>query len=510
MRIKLDPRKLLFRPPILIKQTPHQALRSVTSKSGLGVYASSDSLFKGAVFGRDSLEVAEDLLPIKGKLVERILLTLASLQGETLNHDNEEEPGKIIHEYRTSSIDGKQIDHNSAEILRRLSEQWGGTSSQLAYYGSIDATPLYIKVLYWYCTIYGKGILSKKVQLRSGHVLPVSIILSNAVDWVTQKLANSGSGLLEYKRLNPKGLENQVWKDSNEFYVHTNGKWANHKKPIASIEVQATVYDALKGAANLLPNKSTELEALAVKLRNRTIELLWRDELEYFALGTDYDKKGKLRVIETITANPAEILDSSFFNDLPLEEARRYVSGITKRIMGTEFLTDAGIRSRSLNEAKLVSFWDYHGSYVTWPKETYDIIKGLKRQGFQKLAKELENRLLNVVKAMQCYPEFVYVDYRGRVLGMPNRRESYGELIFVDSSNRPEKVQAWTVSAIVAISSSHHRRFNRQPGSSNWQKKLEKEILGHIPHMAIFKTQRELAARYPGYPYVLSDNQVHD
>jgi hypothetical protein len=74
--------------PILLKRpskwtTPVLALRTVTSKNGLGVYASSDRLFRGAVFGRDSLEVAEDLMYLRPKLVERILLTLGSLQGET-------------------------------------------------------------------------------------------------------------------------------------------------------------------------------------------------------------------------------------------------------------------------------------------------------------------------------------------------------------------------------------------------------------------------------------------
>src|SRR5476651_1146319 len=87
-----------------IRLTPSQALYSVTSKTGLGVYASSDRLFRGAVFGRDSLEVAEDLMYIKPRLVEKIILTMASLQGEDNNEANEEEPGKIIHEYRTPHI----------------------------------------------------------------------------------------------------------------------------------------------------------------------------------------------------------------------------------------------------------------------------------------------------------------------------------------------------------------------------------------------------------------------
>ncbi|HET9850667.1 MAG TPA: hypothetical protein VFP35_03535 [Candidatus Saccharimonadales bacterium] len=486
--------------------TPSMALRSVTSKNGMGVFASSDHLYKNAVFGRDSLEVAEDLMPIRRKLVERILLTLASLQGETLNEDNEEEPGKIIHEYRSSRIDGKPIDDHSAEILRRLSERWGGTTSQLAYYGSVDSTPLFLRAVYWYCTLYGKTILDKRVQLLSGHIQTFSNVVDNAADWLVNKISESKSGLIEYHRLNPKGIENQVWKDSNEFYVHTNGRPANHAGPIASVEVQGLAYDALLAAAKMLDHRADELNALAAQLRTRTLELLWIPQLDYFALGADYDQDGRVRLIETITANPAELLDTTFFGGMPSEQAQRMISGIAHRILGPEFLTDAGVRSRSLYEANLVSFWDYHGSYTSWPKETYDIAKGFKRQGLPRLAYELENRLLNMTRAMKSFPEFVYVDLRGRVMGMPNRRTSHGQLVFVDSKNKPEKVQAWTVSAITAINAA--KRPRKFKTSDSWQAKLESEMLADIPHMPKLKTQKELSARYPAYPYKLIDNQL--
>src|SRR5437868_2289161 len=86
--------------PVIL--APNLALRKVTSKTGKGVYASNDTLFKGAVFGRDSLEVAEDLITVKPKLVQHILMTLASLQGLHSHDVNEEEHGKIVHEYRTT------------------------------------------------------------------------------------------------------------------------------------------------------------------------------------------------------------------------------------------------------------------------------------------------------------------------------------------------------------------------------------------------------------------------
>jgi glycogen debranching enzyme len=488
-----------------VASTPAQALKSVTSKSGLGVYASSDRLFRGAVFGRDSLEVAEDLMYIKPLLVEKIILTLASLQGETQNKMNEEEPGKIIHEYRTPTVDGKPINSISREIYNHLSRMWGGNENSLAYYGSVDSTPHFIKVLTAYCHAYGMEILTKSVTLRSGRTESVLGVLDNAIEWLCRHLDSSKSGLIEYHRKNPHGIENQVWKDSREFYVHENGQLASHSRPISSIEVQGLTYDAFMMAAELLPSKKSRLETYAKAIQGRTLELLWEPKREYFGLGTDYDDQNELRLIRTVTANPAELLDSHILNDLPEAQKRKYISGIVREIMGTDFLTDAGIRSRALSEAKLVEFWDYHGSYVTWPKETYDIAKGLRRQGFPALARELENRLLNVVKATRSYPEFIYVDPRGRVLGIPTLSKTHGELVFVSSTNRPERVQAWTVSAILAIQ--YQRRWLSAPKSHQhpWQKALEKEVLQHIPLVPRLRFSRELSARYPSYPYEIEE-----
>jgi glycogen debranching enzyme len=490
-----------------VRATPTLALKSVTSKSGLGVYASSDRLFRGAVFGRDSLEVAEDLMNIKPKLVEKILLTLASLQGEVDNKDNEEEPGKIIHEFRTPMVDGKPINLVSREIYDRLSRMWGGDGESLAYYGSVDSTPHFIKVLTSYCHTYGMEILTKQVKLRSGKVESVLGIIDNAIIWLTRHLDSSKSGLIEYHRRNPHGIENQVWKDSREFYVHENGQVASHSHPISSIEVQGLTYDALTLAAELLPSKKSKLESYSQKIQKRTIETLWEPQREYFGLGTDYGADGNLRVIKTITANPAELLDSKMLENLSPDVSRKYISGIVREIMGTDFLTDAGVRSRALSEAKLVEFWDYHGSYVTWPKETYDVAKGLRRQGFPALARELENRLLNVIKATKSYPEFIYVDPRGRVLGIPTPSRTHGEMVLVDSPNRPEKIQAWTVSAILAIEYQRRRISSRKTHQQPWQLKLEKEVLQHIPLVPRLRSSKELSARYPAYPYEINDKE---
>lgn len=488
-------------------KSPSQALKTVTSKEKMGVYASSDTLFKGAIFGRDSLEVAEDLLRIKPKLVENILLTLAALQGEARNDVNEEEPGKIVHEYRRKVVDKKPISGRSLEIFDQLSGHWGGDGQTLAYYGSVDATPHFLRVLGGYTQLYGQEILLNQIKLRSGDRITLALAAERALDWLLEKLQASKSGFLEYKRRNPSGLLNQVWKDSDEFYVHTTGEPVNHGQPISSIEVQAIAFDALKHASVIFEKRAPELERVAASLQEKALQIFWNSENEYFALGTDFGKSGTLRIIDTITANPAETLESGLFDGIAPAEKEKYIGGIVKMIMSEEFLTDAGIRSRGLSESRLVEFWDYHGSFTTWPKETGDIARGLRWQGFDRLSLELENRLLNTVKALRAYSEFIYVDRRGRVLGAAATPHHHAQRLIVDSSNDPEKIQAWTVSAVMNIQFNRSRAsllsYRRQKLSAygRWQDALEKDVLQHLPLMPLFKSSKELYARYPAYPY---------
>jgi glycogen debranching enzyme len=489
----------LMRPPVL-------ALLSVTSKTELGVYASSDTLFRGAVFGRDSLVVADDLMTLRPGLVKRILLTMARLQGLAHHSANEEEPGKIIHEYRTRVVDHKALQGRPLEIFEDLSSRWGGDNESLIYYGSVDSTPHFIRALCEYCDFYSPRILLSKVVRRDGQTVTMLDIMIEALDWLEDKLKNSKSGLLEYRAHNQEGIKNQAWKDSDEFYIHESGRFVNHSRPVASIEVQSLAYDALLAAAEYLPQRAEKLQRQAYKLRDRTIKLLWQEDKSYFALGCDYTQSGRLRIIRTTTANPASLLNSGFFDKLPAPERKKYISGIVRNIMGTDFLTDAGIRSRALSEANLIPFWDYHGSYVSWPKETFDIAKGLRRQGFPELAKQLENRLLNVVRKSRGYPEFLYVDPRGRVLGSSSRAHRHTHALQVKSTNVPESIQAWTVSATFAITAD--RRLGLRLGKAKqmpWQAELEKEVMTHIPKVARFKTSYALNARYPDYPYDLKE-----
>jgi glycogen debranching enzyme len=144
---------------------PHQLglpdyLKIVEAADNWGVYASNGPNFKYAVFGRDSLVVADDLLATHKDLVYDIILVLAKLQGVTTNDDNEEEPGKIHHEFRQRQFNGEKIPEYSLGILNNLQRMWGNEGSDsMVYYGAYDSTPLYVRLVCKYVEYYGDAIL---------------------------------------------------------------------------------------------------------------------------------------------------------------------------------------------------------------------------------------------------------------------------------------------------------------------------------------------------------------
>lgn len=487
-----------------------EALNLVRAKDGEGVYASADVLFKGAVFGRDSLTCGRDILYVKPDLTHEVLLTMAKLQGVRRSELNEEEYGKIVHEKRLD----KDLDETSKLIFEELTsaegKNWGkewsdeDNSWRMVYYGSVDATPAYMQLLAEYIEYKGPAILEETVTRRDGKEVTIRQTFVDALSWTLQKLSHSRSGLLSYKRLNPTGIENQVWKDSREFYIHQDGTLANHADEIASIEVQALAYDALIRSAEVLPEQSDMLREIAHSLRQRTLDLLWLEEEQYFGVAVDVAADGTLRTMKTKAANAVALLDGSFFDGLPNHKRQQYVSSIVAMVMSDDFLTDAGIRSRALSEAHLVPFWDYHGSYASWPKETYSFIRGLRHQGFKGLAVQLENRLLNSVRRSGGFPELMYVDADGRVLhGQPNETADEDSII-VQGSNKPEHIQAWTVTPIMAVITDRLYGPVEEPKQALWQTALEAKILQQIPNIPFYRNKHELEERYPLFSYVLA------
>ena len=213
------------------------------------------------VFGRDSLRVAIDLIPTYPQLGRATVLRLAELQGVTFNQSREEEPGRIVHEARDKN------DPIAESLSERLSWGW-------PYYGSVDATPEFIRTLTAYCrlTEENQGFLSAEYVDRAGATRSIAYALDMAVECILRRLDSTNEGLLEFKSVLPKGIENQVWKDSWDAYHHADGTLADHQQGIASIEVQVTTFDALLDAAYLYHNVLDD-ENKAMYLRRRASRL---------------------------------------------------------------------------------------------------------------------------------------------------------------------------------------------------------------------------------------------
>ncbi|HEX6350110.1 MAG TPA: hypothetical protein VF160_12060 [Candidatus Dormibacteraeota bacterium] len=474
-----------------------QSLERVRAEGG-GLYGSAGELFSDAVFGRDSVEAAEDLLHLRPDIALEVILALAKLQG-TVDaapgpNSNEEEVGKIHHEHRSLFVGTRRISARSQQLLEMLSAMWGGTPESLTYYGSVDATPLYIRLIGRFCAAYGSGILTHPILNKDRRLVRIEQSLRAAVDWLTHSLERSDLGLLEFCRRNPRGIPYQAWKDSGTSYLHADGSLADHTQPIASVEVQGYAHDALLAAATLLPDRAEQCRELARRLRQTLLEKFWMPRAGYFAMALDRDRDGRPRQVESISSNGVLLLASSVFDGA--EDARPYVSGLVRRIYSADFVTEVGVRCRSLAEDGLVDFQDYHGTWVCWAKDGFDVAQGLAHSGFPRLAAQLHARLLNGVNVCGAATEFLYVspdqqvhyDFADEDLRGAHPTEIHG-------TNRPEPLQTWTVSAMLNIKTlgrggAGHAR------SEAWRRALEADLLPTLPLVRPLKTAVEREAAY--------------
>ncbi|HUD06759.1 MAG TPA: hypothetical protein VMR34_02630 [Candidatus Saccharimonadales bacterium] len=449
-----------------------------------GVYASNGPHFHSAIFGRDSLVVGEDLLNTHQALVRDILLTLARLQGVSLNNISEEEPGKIHHEFRAKTFDGIAVAEHSIKVLSELQRVWGGAGTDsMTYYGSHDATLLYVRLLCNYVRRYGAEILDEAYITKDGQKKVVSDSVRAAGDWIVGKIRNSNSGLLEYKRLNPNGLANQAWKDSATAYINKDGSLPDFDRGIASVELQGYAFDALTSLAHL-PGQSVErvelLLKLAAQIKDLTLELLWMKDEAFFAQGLYVDSNGKTRQIDSLTSNAALILDSKLLHALPEQRRHYYVHNVAKVVTKKQFMTNAGIRSRSLKLAKFPGFIDYHGSYTVWPKETNAAAKGLHNHGLHALAMQFENRLVDAILNSGEFYEFHYADTDGKVWYDHKAAMTHFNSISPGGDLPvPEPGQAWTISAVLRILNTRHRYEKMGAGAD------EKSLLENLQKISL-------------------------
>jgi glycogen debranching enzyme len=475
-------------------------LRSPVTRA---LFASADELYGDAVFGRDSLEAAEDIGHVRPDLARDVILTLARLQGtvdaDTGTGSSEEERGKIHHEHRSLHVDGRRISARSQQLLERLSELWGGDGTTMTYYGSADATPLFVRLVASHCRLHGPSLLDEGVVRKDGVATTVLDCTLAALDWITGRMDESPLGLVEFRRRNPNGIPFQVWKDSTTSYLRRDGRIANCDAPIAALEVQGYAYDALTAAARLLcdrhPDLAAEWRERARRLCDRTLQSCWMPADRYFAMGLDRDTGDRPRQIDSIASNAALLLDTSMFDEI--EDADRYVSGVVERICSAEFLTEAGVRCRSLGEDASMDFQDYHGTWAVWMKETFDVARGLRRQGLPRLARQVGVRLLNAVNVAGANVEFLYVSPDHRVGYDFRCRDVREPSVEIAATNVPEEGQAWTVTAALALKWLF--------GSNRWppvapppptRSGLEERVLRQVPHLDLLRSNQQLRTAY--------------
>ena len=463
-------------------------LHKLLRPSGM-IYASDDKLYRFAFFGRDSIEVAEDLLAYKGNFIESLIIRLAELQGVKHDQTTEEVPGKIHHEYRADIMEGKSIPTFSQHILSTQSSIWGGTDKELLYYGAADTTALYVRLIARHHNMYNTDLLSREYTARDGQQYTIAHSVEVALKWLQNEIEDQG--FVTFCRTNPKGIICQTWKDSATSLMHVDGSHPNFKLPIASIELQAQAYDALKLGSMLLETHGNtdkkhvkKWSKLADELQERTLSKLWLPAEQRFATGLDKSADGHWRVISSNTSNQGALLETTILENIDEKTKEVYVKAIVKNLYSVAFLTSVGMRCQSLLEFPNVDFQDYHGAWTVWVKETYDVAKGFRKYGFNLLADQLELRILKAVARAGSNREFFYVIPTGQVLYQPVKQYVWRRLALakntIEGATLPESGQAWSASAVYAIIAAKSKKNDQTPTAYT---ELEQTLYKYLPQI---------------------------
>jgi glycogen debranching enzyme len=318
-------------------------LTMLTTETELGPFPYAGIPWFSCPFGRDSLITAMQCLWADPNLARGVLRYHAAHQATVLDPARDAEPGKILHESRKGE-------------MAALGEVPFGR-----YYGSADATPLYV-------------VLATQYVDRTGDWGLIRSIWPNivaALGWIERYGDIDGDLLLEYDRKSLNGLVNQGWKDSWDSVFHEDGRLA--EAPIAMIEVQAYAEAAWRGAGHMAKALGLEDEAAlwtdrADALRARVDEAFWCEELSTYAMALD----GEKRPCRVRSSNAGHTL----LTGLPSpDRARR----IAQTLMAPESFGGWGIRTIAEGESRYNPM-SYHNGSV-WPHDNGLIALGLKRYG---------------------------------------------------------------------------------------------------------------------------------
>ena len=317
------------------------------------------------VFGRDGIITAMEMLWFEPALAKGVLEFLASTQAIDFDPANEAEPGKILHELRH----GEMANLNEVPFAR--------------YYGTVDATPLFVMLAGAYYERTGDRALIE-------HIWPN---IQAALDWIDNYGDRDHDGFVEYAAHNDRGLVQQGWKDSNDSIFHADGKIA--EPPIALCEVQGYVYAAKLAASRLssmLGNhqESSKLEAQAVALKDKFEDAFWCKDLNIYALALD----GSKRPCKVRSSNAGHALFTGI---------ARYDHGkaAAQSLFAPDFYSGWGVRTLASNEARYNPL-SYHNGSV-WPHDNAMVAHGLARYGFKNLAGKILLALMDVSSTLELH-----------------------------------------------------------------------------------------------------------
>jgi len=322
-----------------------------------------------AVFGRDSAITSWQIVPFMPDIARESIEVLALYQGKVNDPFKDEEPGRIMHELRLGEqARSGQVPHSP-------------------YYGSIDATQLWLFVFGQYISWSG--------DLDFAHQLWPSV--NAALGWIERSL--EATGYLTYCCRNEKGLTNQGWKDSGDSIMHPNGTLA--EPPIALCEPQAYLYAAWHEIAKVADklgynSLSAKLLKSASQLKKRFIRDFWMEDENYLALALD--KHGKH--VKVISSNPGHCLFTGILDD-------DIAQLVADRLMGHDLQSGWGVRTLA-KPTIAYNPMSYHNGSV-WPHDNAIIAEGFRHIGRPHDAHAIMLELLQVAQSEPDYrlPELV-------------------------------------------------------------------------------------------------------
>ncbi len=369
-----------------------------------------------ALFGRDSLITSFQALPYLPALAAATLRVLAARQAHTREDFHEREPGKILHELRFGELTAS------------------GARPHSPYFGTADATPLFVVLLDEYHRWTGDDALVRALEPNA----------RAALAWTEDGGDVDGDGYVEYARRNHStGLVNQCWKDSWDSIQFADGTLA--RGPIATCEIQGYVFDARRRAARLArevwgdPAFAERLEYLAAGLRKRFHSDYWMPERGAHALALDGDK----RQVDSLTSNIGHLL----WSGLPGEEE---AAAIAERLLDEPLYSGWGVRTLGARETGYNPL-GYHTGTV-WPHENSLIAAGLARYGHQEAATTIACSILSAAPHFEHRLPEVFAGYPATLTSVP---------VAFPTASRP---QAWAAGAPLMLLS---MLLDLKPGSTD-------------------------------------------